>query len=147
MAGLNLQYDEEGKMLSMTAEQMKARIEAYKNQETANQAQDDLLTILKEQHEVEGKLAETTALRDEWNKKLEEGTVKGKEHKEALKELDDQEKTLTETQRALGEEQKNTQATLTEANAAVADAVENGTMRQVVSYQTLTDAQKQLLME
>lgn len=142
VAGLNLQYDEEGKMLSMTAEQMKARIEAYKNQETANQAQDDLLTILKEQHEVEGKLAETTALRDEWNKKLEEGTVKGKEHKEALKELDDQEKTLTETQRALGEEQKNTQATLTEANAAVADAVENGTMRQVVSYQTLTDAQK-----
>lgn len=142
VAGLNLQYDEEGKMLSMTAEQMKARIEAYKNQETANQAQDDLLTILKEQHEVEGKLAETTALRDEWNKKLEEGTVKGKEHKEALKELDDQEKTLTETQKALGEEQKNTQATLTEANAAVADAVENGTMRQVVSYQTLTDAQK-----
>lgn len=142
IAGLNLQYDEEGKMLSMTAEQMKARIEAYKNQETANQAQDDLLTILKEQHEVEGKLAETTALRDEWNKKLEEGTVKGKEHKEALKELDDQEKTLTETQKALGEEQKNTQATLTEANAAVADAVENGTMRQVVSYQTLTDAQK-----
>lgn len=142
VAGLNLQYDEEGKMLSMTAEQMKARIEACKNQETANQAQDDLLTILKEQHEVEGKLAETTALRDEWNKKLEEGTVKGKEHKEALKELDDQEKTLTETQRALGEEQKNTQATLTEANAAVADAVENGTMRQVVSYQTLTDAQK-----
>lgn len=142
VAGLNLQYDEESKMLSMTAEQMKARIEAYKNQETANQAQDDLLTILKEQHEVEGKLAETTALRDEWNKKLEEGTVKGKEHKEALKELDDQEKTLTETQKALSEQQKNTQATLTEANAAVADAVENGTMRQVVSYQTLTDAQK-----
>ncbi|WP_368250902.1 tape measure protein [Enterococcus sp. 2201sp1_2201st1_B8_2201SCRN_220225] len=142
VAGLNLQYDEEGKMLSMSTEQLKARIEAQKNQETANQAQEDLLTILKEQHEVEAQLSETTALRDEWNKKLEEGTVKGKEHKEAMKELDDQEKTLTETQKALSAEHQNTQAVLTEANAAVTEAVENGTMRQVVSYQTLTDAQK-----
>lgn len=142
VAGLNLQYDEEGKMLSMTAEQMKARIDAYKNQESANQAQDDLLTILKEQHEVEAKLAETTALRDEWNKKLEEGSVKAKEHKEAVGELDKQETTLKGTLTSLGEEQKSTQAILEESNAAVATAVENGTMKQVVSYQTLTDAQK-----
>lgn len=142
VAGLNLQYDEEGKMLSMTAEQMKARIDAYKNQESANQAQDDLLTILKEQHEVEAKLAETTALRDEWNKKLEEGSVKAKEHKEAVGELDKQETTLKGTLTSLGEEQKSTQAILEESNAAVAAAVENGTMKQVVSYQTLTDAQK-----
>ncbi|WP_313631358.1 tape measure protein [Enterococcus devriesei] len=142
VAGLNLQYDEEGKMLSMTAEQMKARIEAYKNQESANQAQDDLLNILKEQHSVEAQLKETTALREEWNQKLANGSVKAREHKEAVAELSAQEKSLKGTLTELGEEQKNTQTILTEANNAVAEAVENGTMRQVVSYQTLTDAQK-----
>ena len=139
VAGLNLQYDEEGKMLSMTAEQMKARIEAYKDQETANQAQEDLLNILKEQHSVEAKLKETSALREEWNQKLVDGAVKAKEHKEAIGELDAQEKTLKGTLNELGEQQKQTQAIQEEANAAVAEATENGTMRQVLSLGTLSD--------
>lgn len=142
MDGLNLKYDEETEKLSMSTEQLKARIDAQKEQETANQAQDDLLTILKEQQEVEAKLAETNALRDEWNKKLEEGSVKAKEHKEAIKGIDEQEKALTDTQKALQEEQTKTQDTLTAANEAIAAAVENGTTRQVLSYESLSEAQK-----
>jgi len=139
VAGLNLQYSEESKSLSMSTEQLKARIQAQKDQETANQAQEDLLNILKEQHSVEAQLKETTALRDEWNKKLEEGTVKGKEHKEAVKELDDQEKTLKGTLTELGEQQKQTAVIQEEANAAVAKATEDGTMRQVLSLESLSD--------
>lgn len=142
VAGLNLQYDEESKSLSMSTEQLKARIDAQKEQETANQAQEDLLNILKEQHEVEAKLKETSALREEWNQKLADGAVKAKEHKEAIGELDEQEKTLKSTLSELGEQQKQTQAIQEEANAAVAAAVENGTMKQVFSYETLTDAQR-----
>lgn len=142
VAGLNLQYDEESKSLSMSTEQLKARIDAQKEQETANQAQEDLLNILKEQHEVEAKLKETSALREEWNQKLADGAVKAKEHKEAIGELDAQEKTLKGTLSELGEQQKQTQAIQEEANAAVAAAVENGTMKQVFSYETLTDAQR-----
>ena len=142
VAGLNLQYDEESKSLSMSTEQLKARIEAQKNQETANQAQEDLLNILKEQHSVEAQLKETSALREEWNQKLADGAVKAKEHKEAIGELDEQEKTLKGTLSELGEQQKQTQAIQEEANAAVTAAVENGTMKQVFSYETLTDAQR-----
>lgn len=142
VAGLNLMYDEESKQLSMNSEQIKARIEAYKQQETANQAQDDLLNILKEQHAIEARLEETTALREQWNQKLEEGTVKAGEHKEAIAGLDEQETTLKDTLAGLSEQQNSTSATLQSANEAVAAAVENGVMRQVVSYQTLTDTQK-----
>lgn len=142
VAGLNLQYDEESKKLSMSTEQLKARIEAQKNQETANQAQEDLLNILKEQHSVEAQLKETSALREEWNQKLADGAVKAKEHKEAIGELDEQEKTLKGTLSELGEQQKQTQAIQEDANAAVTAAVENGTMKQVFSYETLTDAQR-----
>lgn len=142
VAGLNLQYDEETKQLSMSTEQLKARIDAQKEQETANQAQEDLLNIMKEQHEVEAKLSETNALREEWNQKLDEGSVKAKEHREAIKGIDEQEQSLKNTQKQLQEEQKNTQTVLEEANNAIAQAVEDGTMRQVLSYESLSESQK-----
>lgn len=142
VAGLNLQYDEETKQLSMSTEQLKARIDAQKEQETANQAQEDLLNIMKEQHEIEAKLSETNALREEWNQKLDEGSVKAKEHREAIKGIDEQEQSLKNTQKQLQEEQKNTQTVLEEANNAIAQAVEDGTMRQVLSYESLSESQK-----
>lgn len=142
VGGLNLMYDQEGKQLSMTAEQMKARIEAYAQQDTANQSQQDLVDILTEQHNVEAKLSETTALREEWNQKLEDGKVKAGEHKEALKGLEEQETALKTTLTELGTEQKNTQAIMEESNAAVAAAVDAGVMQQVISYQTLSEQQK-----
>lgn len=142
VAGLNLQYDEETKQLSMSTEQLKARIDAQKEQETANQAQEDLLNIMKEQHEIESKLSETNALREEWNQKLDEGSVKAKEHREAIKGIDEQEQSLKNTQKQLQEEQKNTQTVLEEANNAIAQAVEDGTMRQVLSYESLSESQK-----
>lgn len=139
VAGLNLQYSEESKSLSMSTEQLKARIQAQKDQETANQAQEDLLNILKEQHSVEAQLKETSALREEWNQKLENGSVKAKEHAEAISKLDTQDKLLKGTLTELGEQQKQTAAIQEEANAAVAEATENGTMRQVLSLETLSD--------
>lgn len=142
IVGLNLVYDAETDKLSMSAEMIKARIAAYQGQETVNESQQSLVTILEEQHAVEEKLKETTALREEWNNKLADGAVKGKEAKEATAELDEQEKTLKATQVELQAEYKNTEATLTTSMAAVTEATQNGVFNQITTYETLTEAQK-----
>lgn len=140
--GLNLSYDNESNKLSMNTELIKERINAYKEQETANQAQSDLTNILKEQSEIESKLGESTKLRDEWNKKLEEGKVKNSEYKEAVKGLDEQEQTLKNTLNDLKIEYVMTEDVLTTSMQAVSDATQDGVFNQIVSYETLSDAQK-----
>lgn len=140
--GLNLKYDEETGKLSMSADAIKAKIEAYGGQEKANVTQEQLVEILKEQNDVEAKLTENSKMRDEWNKKLEDGAVKGKEAKEAIKELDEQEKALKETQTVLQEEYKTTQETLKQSMEAVATAEEESAQKRVVTYESLSEAQK-----
>lgn len=142
VAGLNLTYDEESNKLSMSTEQMQARIAALQQQEAANTSQQALTDILKEQADVESKLKESSTLRQEWNDKLESGSVKAKEHREAIKGLDDQEKTLKATQTELQQEYKNTQSVLEESLNSVAQATEAGVFKQVISYQSLSDSQK-----
>lgn len=140
--GLNLAYDEENNALSLTTEAMKKRIDAYKQQEIANESMQELTNILSEQHDIESKLNETTALRDDWNNKLADGAVKSKEAKEAIAELDTQEELLKGTLSDLKEEQVSTQETIETANAAIAQAVEEGVMKQVISYNTLSEQQQ-----
>lgn len=140
--GLNLSYDAQSDKLSMSTELIKERIDVLKEQDTANQAQEDLTNILREQNEIESKLGETTKLRDEWNKKLEEGAVKNGEYKEAVKGLDEQEQALKQTQTDLQTEYTNTQNTLDTAMQAVTDATSNGVFNQIVSYETLSESQK-----
>ncbi|EOI00672.1 tape measure domain-containing protein [Enterococcus moraviensis ATCC BAA-383] len=142
VTGLNLAYDEESNKLSMSTEQMQARIAALQQQETANTSQQALTDILKEQADVESKLKESSTLRQEWNDKLESGSVRAKEHREAIKGLDEQEKTLKSTQTELQEEYKNTQSVLENSLNSVAQATEAGVFKQVISYQSLSDSQK-----
>lgn len=140
--GLNITYDKESGMLNMTTEQIKARIDAMSEQDTVNESQQQLTDILKEQHDVESQLKETSQLREEWNQKLADGSVKASEHKKAIEDLDNQEKTLTQTQTALQTEYQNTQAVQGEAAAAVAAAAEESTSQQIIAYELLSDAQK-----
>lgn len=142
VSGLNLAYDEESGKLSMSTEQIKARIAALQQQETANTAQQQLTNILKEQADVESRLKENSALRQEWNDKLKDSSVKSGEHTEAVKKLDEQEKTLKETQKGLQSEYKNTETILNESLASVSQATEAGVFNQVLSYETLSESQK-----
>ncbi|MGX6979122.1 tape measure protein [Vagococcus elongatus] len=139
---LNLQYSEETGNLSMSTEALKQKIAAYGDQDKLIESQQQLLDISKEQNEVDAKIKEISELREEWNQKLEDGVVKKKEAKEATKELDEQETILKENQAALKDEFTSTQETLTNAMNSVTEATENGVLRQVVSYESLSEAQR-----
>lgn len=140
---LNLAYDEEADALSMSSEQLQARIDLMKEQETAQEAQSRLTEILKEQAEVEAQLAETNELREEWNQKLDEGSVKSREHKKALEELDEQEETLKETTAQLAEQQKATEEQITTSIEAITEATKNGAANQMIAFEELSESQQQ----
>lgn len=141
-ADLNLQYDKETGQLSMTTEQIKERISAYQAQESINETQQQLVNITQEQYDIESKMLDLQAKRIEWNINLENGTVKAKEHAEAVAALDEEEKKLTETNTALGEEFSRVSEIQIEAANRVADAMESGVNRQVISYENLSESQQ-----
>lgn len=139
---LGLAYDKETGKLSIGTEMMKERIAAQGEQATANVAQEELVAILERQNEVESKLKETNTLREEWNQKLADGSVKGREARTAIEELDTQEKALKATQAELATAYTETKAVMVESTNAVAEATESGTFRQIISYESLSEAQK-----
>ncbi|TSB47123.1 tape measure protein [Alkalicoccobacillus porphyridii] len=142
MEGLNVQYSEEADALNMSSEQMAARIALFSEQEKAQEAQSRLTDILREQSEVEQQLAETNELREEWNEKLADGSVKAREHKDAMEELDTQHDSLIESQQALGTQYEETEQQLTASIEAVADATEKGTERQRILFEDLAESQQ-----
>lgn len=152
VADLNLVYDEESDKLSLSAELIKARIEAQKEQETANVAQEHLTELIKEQIAAEGELEAVAEKRREWNEVVEEGTGKfledakiKRDAKVANEELDATEEALTQTITDLGVQQEHTRGIMESANAAVAQATEDGVNRQVISYEGLSEKQREVV--
>lgn len=140
--GLNLTYDENADALSMSSEELQARVNLMKEEETLIAAQERMLEIEKERNEVEMQLEEINKLRDEWNQKLEEGSVKSKEHKEAIAELDEQEQQLRTTLEDLATQQSETENQIITSTQAITEAVQNGIATQKLAYEDLTEAQK-----
>jgi len=141
--GLNLTYNEEADALNMSSEQLQARIDLMKEQETAQEAQRRLTEILKEQHDVEQQLAETNALREEWNQKLEDGSVKKREYKKAVKELDEQEQLLKDTNVQLAEQYQATEEQMNASMQAVTEMTESGVATQILSFEDLSESQQE----
>ncbi|WP_161877860.1 tape measure protein [Alkalibacterium sp. MB6] len=139
---LNLSYDEEADMMSLSSEQIAKRLELMKEQEAGTAAQERLLEIAKEQSEVEQQLAETNQLREEWNQKLDEGTVKGKEHSEAVDQLNESQAGLEERQQTLRSEYESTEEQLTVAMENIAAATEDSVGRQTLLFSDLSEAQQ-----
>src|SRR5690625_2945319 len=83
---LNLTYDEEADALSMTSEQMRARVDLLEHESNLIASRERMTEIAKEQMEVEMQLEKVNQLREEWNQKLEEGTVKTSEHSDAMED-------------------------------------------------------------
>ena len=141
--GLNLAYNDEADALNMSSEQLQARIDLMKEQETAQEAQARLTEILKEQHDVEQQLAEINALREEWNQKLDEGSVKSREHKKAIEELDEQEQLLKDTNMQLAEQYKATEEQMNASMEAVTEMTESGVANQILSFEDLSESQQE----
>lgn len=141
-ADLNLKYDDESGMLSMTTAQIQERIAAYKDQDIVNETQQQLLDIMTEQNEVGMQLEEVTYKRTEWNEALKDGSVKSGEAKDALAALDEQEQALTETNTALGAEYERVAQVQIDASERVASSIEEGANRQIISYAGMSESQQ-----
>jgi len=142
-AGLNMAYDEERGLLSMTGEEAKKKIDAYSNIDNSITLQEQLVEAQKEEHMVAQKLKESTALRKEWDTQLKNGDITAREHRKNIKEIDEQEAELIQTQKTAGEEVGRLSKARQEAAAAEAEAVKNGVMDQKQFYESLSEAQKQ----
>jgi len=143
--GLGLAFDKETNSLSMSSEQLAARITLMKEEETLSAAKERALEISKEQHEVDAKMAETNALREELNQRVEEGGKAAREAKDEIEKLDEQEASLTKTSKDLATQQDETAKQVTASVAAVAEATKNSVDDQLRSYASLEDGQKDIV--
>lgn len=139
---LGLAYDEEANALSMSSEELATRVGLMDQQTSYNAALERQVEIMKEQSEVEQQLEGINALRADWNEKLEEGSVKSREHKDAIAELDEQETLLKETNAELAVQFSETEEQLTTSMQAITEATESGIAAQKLAYEDLSEAQQ-----
>ncbi|SHI01759.1 tape measure protein [Virgibacillus chiguensis] len=140
--GLNLAYNEEANALSMSSEQLKARVGLMKEQEAGIAAQERLLEISEEQNKVDQQLSEINELRAESKKLHDDEKISKEDHKEATAELGEQENSLRETKKQLAEQQKLTEKQLTTSMANITEATENGVYNQVLKFEELSESQQ-----
>ncbi|GAB2499536.1 tape measure protein [Alkalibacterium psychrotolerans] len=141
--GLGLSYSDEADMMSLSNEQIRARVDLMKEEEAGIAAQERLTEIAEERDQIEQQLAETNKLREEWNQKLEEGTVKGKEHSAAMEELNETQGALEERQQTLRGEYEATEEQLTVAMENISAATEDSVGKQTILFSELSEAQQQ----
>lgn len=141
--GLNLSYDEQANALSMSSEQLKARVDLVKEEESLTSAQERLLEIEQERNEAQMKKKEINALQREWVENLNEGNVSSSEATEKLEELDEKEKELISTMSDLTEQQKVTEEQIETSMENITEAIESGVTGQILDYESLKDHQKE----
>lgn len=140
---LNLVYGEESDALSMSSEQLMKRVELMEQEARMQSSQERLKQTIEEQIEIERQLAEVNELREEWNEKLEDGSVKSREHKKALEELEEQELELMETLQLSKDERVKADQELAESAEMVAQLTKEATGRQKLLYEELSESQQQ----
>ncbi|WP_339148411.1 tape measure protein [Sutcliffiella sp. BMC8] len=140
---LNLSYSEETDALNLSSEQLQTRLDLMKETEKAQAAEARLAEILKEQYEIGLQLEEVNSLQATWNELKEEGGKKAREAKDALEELEEQERSLEDSLSSLSEQQKLTEEQIITSHENITTAIESGNTRQISSYEELTDAQKE----
>lgn len=139
VSGLNLVYDKNTDSLSHNSDQIKARISAMEAESTWAATQKNLLEIEQKRAEVGEQLKQIAEQRNKWN---EESNVSDSVRKEKLQELNDKETELKNTQTELQTEYEKTSQVQQAASEAMATAAENGSNRQVISYEGMSKAQQ-----
>lgn len=139
VSGLNLVYDKNTDSLSHNSDQIKARISAMEAESTWETSQKNLLDIEQKRAEIGEQLKQIAEQRNKWN---EESNVSDSVRKERLQELNDKETELKNTQTELQTEYEKTSQVQQSASEAMATAAENGSNRQVISYEGMSKAQQ-----
>lgn len=139
VSGLNLVYDKNTDSLSHNNDQIKARISAMEAESTWETSQKNLLDIEQKRAEIGEQLKQIAEQRKKWN---EESNVSDSVRKERLQELNDKETELKNTQTELQTEYEKTSQVQQAASEAMAAATENGSNRQVISYEGMSKAQQ-----
>ena len=139
VSGLNLVYDKNTDSLSHNSDQIKARISAMEAESTWETSQKNLLDIEKKRAEIGEQMKLIAEQRKKWN---EESNVSDSARKEKLQELNDKETELKNTQTQLQTEYEKTSQVQQAASEAMATAAENGSNRQVISYEGMSKAQQ-----
>lgn len=139
VSGLNLVYDKNTDSLSHNSDQIKARISAMEAESTWEASQKNLLDIEQKRAEIGEQLKQIAEQRKKWT---EESNVSDSVRKERLQELNDKETELKNTQTELQTEYEKTSQVQQAASEAMATAAENGSNRQVISYEGMSKAQQ-----
>lgn len=139
VSGLNLAYDKNSDSLSHNSDEIKARISAMEAESTWETSQKNLLDIEQKRAEIGEQLKQIAEQRKKWN---EESNVSDSVRKERLQELNDKETELKNTQTELQTEYEKTSQVQQAASEAMAAAAENGSNRQVISYEGMSKAQQ-----
>lgn len=139
VSGLNLVYDKNTDSLSHNSDQIKARISAMEAESTWETSQKNLLEIEQKRAEIGEQMKSIAEQRKKWN---EESNVSDSARKEKLQELNDKETELKNIQTELQTEYEKTSQVQQAASEAMATAAENGSNRQVISYEGMSKAQQ-----
>lgn len=142
VAGLNLAYDKNSESLSHNREQIEARIAAIEAESTWETSQKNLLEIEQKRAEIGEQMKLIAEQRKKWN---EEANVSDSARKEKLQELNDKETELKNIQSELQTEYEKTSQVQQAASEAMATAAENGSNRQVISYEGMSKAQQKAI--
>lgn len=142
VSGLNLAYDKNSDSLSHNSDQIKARISAMEAESTWETSQKNLLDIEQKRAEIGEQLKQIAEQRKKWN---EESNVSDSVRKERLQELNDKETELKNTQTELQTEYEKTSQVQQAASEAMASAAENGSNRQVISYENMSKSQQKAI--
>src|SRR5690625_5105216 len=143
--GLNLAYDEEADALSMSSEELEARVGLMKDMAAQEEGQARLLEISTEQSKVDEKLEEINKSKEESNRLEEEGTITKSEHKKAIADLNEVEDEATATKKKLGEQQKETESLITTAQENIATSTESSVALQLEAFALLSESNEQLV--
>lgn len=142
VTGLNVSYDEEANALSMSSEQIAARVDLMEQQTSYNDAFERQIELTNEQHQADLKIEEINTLMEEANQLYEDGDIKKKEYKNTVKKLEESEAELMVTTGELAVEQKKTEEQITESSAAITAAIESGAAGQIIAFEDLSEAQQ-----
>src|SRR5690625_2099592 len=143
--GLNLAYDEEADALSMSSEELEARVGLMKDMAAQEEGQARLLEISTEQSKIDEKLEEINKSKEESNRLEEEGTITKSEHKKAIVDLNEVEDEATATKKKLGEQQKETETLITTAQENIATSTESSDEVQLEAFALLSESNEQLV--
>ena len=149
VSGLNIVYDKATGSINMTADAIRRQIEVSKQSAEAEAANQRLVEIAKQKLEVEDKIADVKSKLKDAEEKLGESasnsTIKEvalqKVREEAGKQLSDLEGSL----KSLESQYEETSNTAVKSAEASAQAVEDASGRQILTWNTLNESQRKLV--